>query len=68
MSCSDHDSSDFFFSIIGTMGVKRTCKTTDGEQLFCKKNYSRILSQKPGVHYISHCTVIFGGKQYIVDT
>ncbi len=36
----------FFFSIIGTMGVKRTCKTTDGEQLFCKKLF-KILSQKP---------------------
>ena len=28
------------------MGVKRTCKTTDGEQLFCKKLF-KILSQKP---------------------
>ena len=62
-TCSDHDSSDFFLLYYRNHGSKRTCKTTDGEQLFCKRIIQDSQSEA-GVHYIPCCTVIFDWKQY----
>ena len=53
----------FFFSIIGTMGVKERVKPQMEKQLFCKRIIQDSQSEA-GVHYIPCCTVIFDWKQY----
>lgn len=53
----------FFLLYYRNHGSKRTCKTTDGEQLFCKRIIQDSQSEA-GVHYIPCCTVIFDWKQY----